>query len=281
MIIFKQAKPLADYLNIKRQAGKKIGFVPTMGALHQGHLSLVAEAKSNNNVTVCSIFVNPTQFNNPEDLKRYPITIEKDIEQLLAVACDVLFLPSNEQIYPRDYEKKLYDLGNIENSLEGFYRPGHFQGVCQVVDRLLDIVNPDNLYMGQKDFQQCMVIKKLLEITGKNNSIHLNISPTIRETSGLAMSSRNLRLDPLEKKIALSIYQELTEIKKQLHLAPLVQLKETAKQHLEQKGFKVDYVEIANSHDLSPATEASEASVALIAASIGTIRLIDNIILNR
>ncbi len=281
MVIFKQAKPLADYLNIKRQAGKKIGFVPTMGALHQGHLSLVAEAKSNNNVTVCSIFVNPTQFNNPEDLKRYPITIEKDIEQLLAVACDVLFLPSNEQIYPRDYEKKLYDLGNIENSLEGSYRPGHFQGVCQVVDRLLEIVNPDNIYMGQKDFQQCMVVKKLLEITGKNNSINLNISPTIRETSGLAMSSRNLRLDPLEKKIALSIYQELTEIKKQLHFTPLVQLKETAKQHLEQKGFKVDYVEIANSHDLSPATEASEASVALIAASIGTIRLIDNIILNR
>ena len=280
MIIFKQAKPLADYLNIKRQAGKKIGFVPTMGALHQGHLSLVAEAKSNNDVTVCSIFVNPTQFNNQEDLKRYPVTIEKDIEQLLAVACDVLFLPSNEQVYPRDYEKKPYDLGNIENSLEGFYRPGHFQGVCQVVDRLLEIVNPDTIYMGQKDFQQCMVVKKLLEITGKNNSIHLNISPTIRETSGLAMSSRNLRLDPLEKKIALSIYQELTEIKKQLHLAPLVQLKETAKQHLEQKGFKVDYVEIANSYDLSPATEASKASVALIAASIGTIRLIDNIILN-
>jgi len=280
MIIFKQAKPLADYLNIKRQAGNKIGFVPTMGALHRGHLSLVAEAKANNDVTVCSIFVNPTQFNNQEDLKRYPVTIEKDIEQLLAVACDVLFLPSNEQVYPRDYEKKPYDLGNIENSLEGFYRPGHFQGVCQVVDRLLEIVNPDTIYMGQKDFQQCMVVKKLLEITGKNNSIHLNISPTIRETSGLAMSSRNLRLDPLEKKIALSIYQELTEIKKQLHLAPLVQLKETAKQHLEQKGFKVDYVEIANSYDLSPATEASKASVALIAASIGTIRLIDNIILN-
>jgi pantoate--beta-alanine ligase len=280
MIIFKQAKPLTDYLEREQKVGKKIGLVPTMGALHNGHLSLIKSSKSNNDITVCSIFVNPTQFNNPEDFKHYPITIEKDIEQLITAGCDVLFLPGVEAIYPSGYQKKHYNLGTIENILEGFYRPGHFQGVCQVVDRLLQIINPDNLYMGQKDFQQCMVIKKLLELTGKDKTIRLNISPTIREKDGLAMSSRNLRLNDTEKALATSIYKELAAIKDNLHLRPLHSLMQTAKDHLQENGFVVDYIEIANTKDLSSAENSDEASVALIAASIGNVRLIDNLILN-
>lgn len=280
MIVFKEAKPLTAYLENEKKTRKKIGFVPTMGALHQGHLSLIHSAESNNDITVCSVFVNPTQFNNPEDFKHYPITIEKDIEQLITAGCDVLFLPSVEEIYPPGYVKKHYGLGAIENSLEGFYRPGHFQGVCQVVDRLLQIVIPDNLYMGQKDFQQCMVVKKLLELIGKSNSVHLNISPTIREENGLALSSRNLRLSSDQKELATSIYKELSAIKENFSSQPIELLKQSAKKHLEEKGFAVDYVEIANATDLAPVQNSSQSSVALIAAGIGQVRLIDNLILN-
>ena len=280
MIIFKQAKQLTDYLKKEKQKPYKIGFVPTMGALHEGHLSLITTSRSANDITVCSVFVNPTQFNNPEDFKHYPVTIEKDMEQLVASRCNVLFLPGVEEVYPNDYQAKHYGLGALESRLEGFYRPGHFQGVCQVVDRLLEIVNPDNLYMGQKDFQQCMVIKKLLDITGKASSIRLNISPTVRESSGLAMSSRNLRLTAEEKELATSIYKELAIIKENFHSKSLERLKQTAADHLSQNGFRVDYVEIANASDLSTATQTSGPLVALIAATIGSIRLIDNLILN-
>jgi pantoate--beta-alanine ligase len=280
MIIFKEAKQLSDFLQEQRKSSKKIGFAPTMGALHQGHLSLIRTSRLNNDLTVCSIFVNPTQFNNQEDFIHYPVTIEKDVEQLIEAGCDLLFLPTALEMYPPTYPKKHYDLGSIENRLEGFYRPGHFQGVCQAVDRLLEIVNPDNLYMGQKDYQQCMVVKKLLELTGRENQVRLQVSPTIREADGLAMSSRNLRLGPSEKQLATSIYKELDGIKINLHSQSLTELKQGAKTNLEKKGFMVDYVEIANANDLNPAQSSDEPSVALIAASIGNVRLIDNLILN-
>ena len=164
MVIFKEAEALSKSMGSDKNNGKKIGFVPTMGALHPGHLSLVKTSKQENDITVCSIFVNPTQFNNPEDLKHYPVTIEKDIEALLQVDCDILFLPPVSEIYPSYYQKKHYELGPMETILEGKFRPGHFQGVCQVVDRLLTIVDPDHLYLGQKDFQQCMVLKKMVSI---------------------------------------------------------------------------------------------------------------------
>ena len=160
MIIFKQQEPLSKYIEDQKKQGRKVGFVPTMGALHDGHLSLVSEARSANDVVVCSIFINPTQFNNQDDFKYYPVTIEKDIEQLISAGCDILFLPTVEEVYPPTWSKKHFDLGPIENILEGFYRPGHFQGVCMVVHRLLDIVQPGRMYLGQKDYQQCMVIKK-------------------------------------------------------------------------------------------------------------------------
>jgi pantoate--beta-alanine ligase len=280
MIFFKKAAPITDHLQDQKNSGKTIGFVPTMGALHEGHLSLISQCRAANDITICSIFVNPTQFNNQEDFKFYPVTIEKDIEQLVTAGCDILFLPPIGEIYPHGYQAKHYELGSIENRLEGFYRPGHFQGVCQVVDRLLDIVVPDNLYMGQKDFQQCMVIKKLLELTGRSGKINLHISPTKRESSGLAMSSRNLRLSEDERVLAVSIFNELENIKHDLNKVPLQSLKENAKDHLSQKGFQVDYVDITKSEDLVSSKDPGEADVALIAASIGNVRLIDNLLLN-
>lgn len=280
MIIFKKANQLSNYISQQKKEGKKIGFVPTMGALHNGHLRLIDTCKDSNDIAVASIFVNPTQFNNPDDLKNYPVTTSKDIEQLIIHGCDVLFLPSVEEMYPPAYPKKHYPLGNIENRLEGFYRPGHFQGVCQAVDRLLEIVQPHNLYMGQKDYQQCMVIKKLLEITEREKLVTLTIVPTVRETDGLAMSSRNLRLNEEQRKLATSIYKELNFIKEHIYQQSLDELKKNAGDHLIQKGFKVDYVEIANANDLSTANDASNKIVVLAAATTGQIRLIDNLILN-
>jgi pantoate--beta-alanine ligase len=280
MIIFKKASQLTSFLEQQKTEGKKTGFVPTMGALHEGHLTLIKTSKMQVGHTVASIFVNPTQFNNPNDFKLYPVTIEKDIKQLEAAGCDILFLPAVDEIYPPSYAKPHYDLGDIENRLEGFYRPGHFQGVCQVVDRLLQIVNPDHLYLGQKDFQQCMVIKKLLEITGRDKSIKLEIVPTQREADGLAMSSRNLRLNEDQRKKATVIYRELSRIKAGLQNQPFEELKQKATARLSHEGFNVDYVEIANRQDLSAATDPSQPLVVLAAASIGEIRLIDNLLLN-
>ena len=280
MIIFKKAIQVTEYIQDQRKDGKTIGFVPTMGALHRGHLSLVDASRESNDITVSSIFVNPTQFNNPEDLKHYPITTASDIEELVARRCDVLFLPAVEEMYPKDFVKKHYELGDIETKLEGFYRPGHFQGVCQAVDRLLEVVKPDTLYLGQKDYQQCMVIRKLLELTGKEKQVTLKIVSTVREADGLAMSSRNLRLDEQQRKLANSIYKELNSIKENLHEYSLDELKRKANTHLTEEGFKVDYVEIADAEDLSVATTASAKLVALAAATTGNVRLIDNILLN-
>jgi pantoate--beta-alanine ligase len=280
MIIFKKAKQLSNYIDQQRKEGKQIGFVPTMGALHNGHLFLIDTCKNSNDITVCSIFVNPAQFNNPDDLKNYPVTTVKDIEQLISHQCDVLFLPDIEEMYPPNFAKKQFELGEIENKLEGYYRPGHFQGVCQAVDRLLQIVQPDNLYMGQKDFQQCMVVKKLLQITGREETVRLNIVSTVREADGLAMSSRNVRLNEVQRKLATTIFKELNFIKEHIHEHSLEELKKNAGEHLIQKGFKVDYVEIANAKDLSTATDTSDKLVALAAATTGNIRLIDNVVLN-
>jgi pantoate--beta-alanine ligase len=280
MIIFKKAKQLSNYIDQQKKVGKTIGFVPTMGALHYGHLRLIDTSKNSNDITVCSIFVNPAQFNNPDDLKNYPVTTAKDIERLIDNKCDVLFLPAVEEMYPLNFGKKEYALGEVENKLEGYYRPGHFQGVCLAVDRLLEIVQPDNLYMGQKDFQQCMVVKKLLQITGRSQTVRLNIVSTVREADGLAMSSRNLRLNEAQRKLATSIFNELNFIKEHIRDHSLEELKKNASEHLIQKGFKVDYVEIVNAKDLSVANNASGELVALAAATTGNVRLIDNIVLN-
>src|SRR5688572_30056151 len=192
MIIYKTAAALNSYLKSIKRAEKTLGFVPTMGALHKGHLSLICSSKKDNDLTVASIFINPIQFNNQEDFDKYPITIEQDVNNLISAGCDILFLPSKEQFYPIGFERSTYPLGYLENILEGKYRKGHFQGVAQVVDLLLDMVHPDNLYIGQKDYQQCLVIKHLLML--RYPQVQLHIHPTVREEDGLAMSSRNARL---------------------------------------------------------------------------------------
>ena len=280
MILFKKATDLHNYLGIQRKKGDTIGFVPTMGALHAGHISLIETCRAKTRVTVCSIFVNPTQFNDPRDFQKYPITLEKDIYMLESAGCDVLFLPSVEEIYPGGINSvPHYDLGFLETILEGEYRPGHFQGVCMVVHRLLDIVQPDELFLGQKDYQQCMVITKLTEIISLKNNITINICPTLREPDGLAMSSRNMRLNSEERKKATTIFQSLEFIKSHLKPGPLTQLKDKATSLLLEKGFKVDYLAIADANNLSPVDnwDGKQKCVALAAAFLNEVRLIDNI----
>ncbi len=282
MILFKKAVALQIWFDKQREKNLKLGFVPTMGALHNGHISLINASKTANHITVCSIFVNPTQFNNTVDFDKYPITIKQDILQLEKAGCDVLFLPSIEEIYPDGLKiEKKYELGNLEKILEGAFRPGHYQGVCMVVDRLLNIVLPDNLYLGQKDFQQCMVITKLIELIGLKEKIAITICPTLRETDGLAMSSRNMRLDENERQRAPVIFQTLSFIKSNVGKISPSFLRKQAVDMLEKASFKVDYVEIADSVTLKTIEEwnDSKKTIALIAAYDNEIRLIDNMIL--
>jgi len=283
MILFKKAVALSEWLDAQRKNGHRIGFAPTMGALHQGHISLIDESKKDNPLTVSSIFVNPAQFNDPKDFEKYPITIEKDIAMLEAAGCDVLFLPSVTEMYP-DGIKALrhYDLGFLETSLEGEFRPGHFQGVCMVVHRLLEIVQPDNLYLGQKDYQQCMVISRLVELIGMKDRVTVNVCPTLRESDGLAMSSRNMRLNKEERKAAATIYQSMIYIKEHLVPGNSTEIIIKAKAMLAGAGFRTDYLELADATTLLPVTEwdGEQKLVILAAAFLNEVRLIDNLLVN-
>ena len=283
MIIFKRPGDLNHFLEKKRNSKKIIGFAPTMGALHAGHISLVKEAKEQNDLVVTSIFINPTQFNDPEDFKKYPVTIEKDILLFENAGCDVLFIPAVEDIYPDGTTAlRRYDLGFLETILEGKFRPGHFQGVCQVMHRLLEMVLPDNLYLGQKDYQQCMVIKKLIGLAGFGSKIKVNICPTLREEDGLAMSSRNSRLSPHDRVTAATISAALRYIKENIKRGNTKKIKDESKEMLLQKGFQTDYVEIANADtlELIEDWDGKEKIVALAAAFLNNVRLIDNMVIN-
>src|SRR5215204_777561 len=283
MIISKKPRELHDLLEKKRKEKFEIGFVPTMGALHDGHLSLLDAAKKQNKIVVCSLFVNPTQFNDPEDFKKYPVTLEKDILMFEGAGCDVLFIPAVEDIYPNGTNDLThYDLGFLETVLEGKFRPGHFQGVCQVMARLLEIVLPNNLYLGQKDYQQCMVIKKIIELIGLRDEIKVNICPTLREEDGLAMSSRNTRLLPADRIKATTISKALRYIKENLRAGDTKKIKDEAMEMLLQKGFLIDYVEIANADtlDLVENWNGKQKVVALTAAFLNNVRLIDNMVIN-
>ena len=279
MIVFKQAVDLMAELTTYRSKGFSIAFVPTMGALHQGHISLLEKVEVLNTVIVASIFVNPTQFNEAGDFDKYPKTIEKDVFKLEKARCNILFLPSILEMYPSgSLLHKVYDLGYLDKILEGASRPGHFQGICQVMDRLLNIVKPDRLVLGQKDYQQCMVISKLVSLTG--SSIEILIGNTLRETDGLAMSSRNLRLSDEARAKAPLIYETLVWVKQQLKPGDLKSIKKQAANNLNAGGFKTDYVEIANAKTLQIVDEwdGQSALVILIAAFIDEIRLIDNMV---
>lgn len=282
MILFKKATDINSYLLRRRESGNSIGFVPTMGALHQGHISLISISKKANAITVCSIFVNPTQFNDAKDFDNYPSTIEKDIDALEKAGCDVLFLPAVSEMYPAGTQNAAtYNLGYLETVLEGKYRPGHFQGVCLVVHRLLNIIPATQLYLGQKDYQQCMVIKRLIEL--ENIKTNINICPTLRETSGLAMSSRNMRLGDKEKVQALAIFETLSFLKNNIKPGNLNELKQAAVTNLTNDGFKVDYVEIADAGnlDIIDHWDGKRKLVAVAAAFLGEVRLIDNMLLER
>lgn len=280
MIIFKTVSQLDAFVKKIKAAEKKIGFVPTMGALHLGHISLVKTSKKENDLAVCSIFVNPTQFNNVVDYEKYPVTIETDLDKLEAAGCDVVFLPSLEEVYPKGKEFPVYELGYVETVLEGKFRPGHYQGVCRVVDRLLMVVKPVTLYLGQKDYQQCMVIKKLIDLNGFNIATH--IEKTVREHDGLAMSSRNAHLNDKERKLAGKIFETLSFIKNNVKTGKLESIKVQATTFLSGHGFKVDYVEIADATNLEILQHwnGTTTAVALVAAYLNEVRLIDNFILD-
>ncbi|HLF45304.1 MAG TPA: pantoate--beta-alanine ligase [Chitinophagaceae bacterium] len=281
MIIIKKAKALSGFLLQRRNNHQLIGFVPTMGALHPGHLALINTSTKTNDLTVCSIFVNPTQFNNSDDFQKYPVTIEKDIKMLEQSGCDVLFLPPVSEIYPMGLTQlENYDLGLLEKILEGKFRPGHFQGVCQVVHRLLEIIKPQFLYLGQKDYQQCLVIKKLLSIRKLN--IQIVIVPTVRETDGLAMSSRNKRLTVEAREQATEISKTLLFVKENMKKGETNKLINAATLQLLNKGFKIDYITIASAENLTEVNEWNGKSkiVVLAAAFINGVRLIDNMLIN-
>ena len=279
MIIFKKPLELTEYCKSKQENGASIGFVPTMGALHDGHIRLIQSSKQTNDQTVCSVFVNPTQFNNATDFNTYPITIESDIEKLEAAGCDVLFLPSVDEIYPPQAIKKHFELGYLETILEGKYRPGHFQGVCIVVDIFLSIIPCNQLFLGEKDFQQCMVIRKMMEL--EKWPIELVIVPTVREIDGLAMSSRNKRLSAAARSQSAVIYKAMLAIKQNLSSVSLTLLKAKAIETIAQEGFEIDYVDITD-EALLPVKDWDGKThlVVLVAASIHNTRLIDNLRLN-
>ncbi|MFM2269430.1 MAG: hypothetical protein RL757_2871 [Bacteroidota bacterium] len=282
MLIFKKIVDLQRHLGRNRALGREIDFAPTMGALHEGHVSLVRAAKNRMGISVVSIFVNPTQFNDPKDLEKYPRTLDQDIEMLHEAGCDVLFLPSTEEIYPNGVaEKAKLNFGKLDKVLEGTFRPGHFDGMAQVVHRLLQIVRPHRLYMGQKDFQQWTIVQSMLKQL--NLTTELVMMPIVREKDGLAMSSRNVRLSPEARSVAPIINETLQKALDMVDDHSPAEIQQHCLQLLDGRGFKIEYVEIADGNTLLPIRlfEDTDFAVALVAIWLGDVRLIDNIILKQ
>ncbi len=263
-------------------AGSKIALVPTMGALHNGHLSLVAEAQKQADIVVCSIFVNPTQFTDPKDLEKYPRPLEHDIKMLTEAGCNFVFMPSIKEMYPTypNSENWQIDLGNAEFVLEGEFRKGHYQGVTQIVYKLFDAVKPDVALFGQKDFQQVLMIKNM--VNALNLDVHIVTCPIIRESDGLAMSSRNIHLNKVDRKNALVLSKALFYIAEHYQTQELAELLENAKSIIAKTvGVELDYLTITDGDTLLPVTKkTSTNTVALVAAKVGETRLIDNVIIN-
>lgn len=283
MLLYKNVKDLKVYLERVRKEGKTIGFVPTMGALHEGHLSLVNKSIADNNCTVCSIFVNPTQFNEASDLDKYPRTPNKDVDLLAMVGCDVIFIPPIAQVYPPGENHKVsFDFQGLDIPMEGANRPGHFAGVAQVVHRLLDIVQPNYIYMGQKDFQQYSIVRRMLALM--NSKTQIVMCEIVREADGLAKSSRNVRLTPEHRAIAPKIYEVLMEAKSKIHSHFPREIEKVAMEKLQAiDGFKPEYFTIAHGETLQPfeVFEDVDFAVACTAVWAGEVRLIDNVILKK
>lgn len=283
-VILKVIATLAELqssLKPLKTSGLKIALVPTMGALHQGHLSLIAEAQKLAEVVVCSIFVNPTQFTDPKDLEKYPRPLEHDIKMLNEAGCNFVFMPSVKEMYPGYPKPESWkiDLGEAEFVLEGEFRKGHYQGVTQIVYKLFDAVKPDVAMFGQKDFQQVLMIKNMVEALGLD--VQIAVCPIIREADGLAMSSRNIHLSQADREHALALSKALFYIEANYKRLDLSQLLENAKAMINQMpGVELDYLTIANGDTLRPITEkTNQNTVALVAAKVGQTRLIDNVII--
>lgn len=263
------------------ESGKSFGFVPTMGALHRGHISLVEKAKQENDIVVVSIFVNPTQFNDKKDLLKYPRTPEKDLKMLEAAGVDCVFMPEASEIYPAGEAEEQFDFGNLEKVMEGAHRPGHFQGVARVVAKLFRIVTPDRAYFGEKDFQQVVIIKKLAEKLFPE--IKIIACPTIREADGLAMSSRNTLLDAQTRNEAILISKTLFQLSDLKSRMTIRMLKEYVEEKINTSDLlKLEYFEIADENTLEPLEKMNDGikSRAFIAVKAVDIRLIDNVSLN-
>ena len=262
-----------------KSKGNTIGFVPTMGALHKGHLSLIEKSKSKCDITICSIFVNPTQFNNKEDLVKYPRTLEEDRLKLKNAGTDILFAPTESVVYPENVNLNVdLNLEGLDNKWEGEFRPGHFKGVVQVVKRLLDIVQPDCLFMGQKDFQQFTIIQMMLE------KLHINtkliVVPIYRENDGLAMSSRNVRLSKDNRKKSAILYKSLKFAKENFGKIPVKAIEAKAIEMIKNSGLKPEYFKLVDAKKLDPVGKNKKNGViAIVAAWAGDVRLIDNIII--
>lgn len=279
MKVFHSAADMHSWLT-DQPSTHTIGFVPTMGALHAGHISLVQRAKLENTITVCSIFINPTQFNDPTDFQAYPKTIEADKQLLQANGCDALFLPTEVEIYNNPaLRQRSYNLSPLDERWEGANRPGHFQGVCMVVHRLLEIIPTHRLYLGQKDFQQYLILKHLV-----NHILQWPITvlacPIIREPDGLAMSSRNIRLTPQERQDSLVLSAALQQLKETLPYQPLATCLEEARAILTKATTlqEIDYLAVVDPINLSPITDFEQAEnlLAIVAAHFPHARLIDN-----
>lgn len=277
MKIIDTISELENQLQGYRHKGETIGLVPTMGALHQGHASLVERCVADNKISIVSLFVNPTQFNNKEDLKHYPRTPEKDHELLERLGVDYVFSPSVEEMYPEE-DKRVFDFGQLDRVMEGEFRPGHFNGVAQIVSKLFDIVKPDNAYFGEKDFQQLAIVKDMV----RQLQMPVNIigMPIVRESSGLAMSSRNQRLSEEQKKNASEVYKVLNESKLMIDkFIPYKLINYVSESINKVSGLKVEYFQIVDGDNLQPVTSWSDSDyiVGCIALFCGEVRLIDNI----
>jgi pantoate--beta-alanine ligase len=275
----KQAKEMISIAEAYRAEGKTIGFVPTMGALHSGHISLIEQSRQQNDLTVCSIFVNPIQFNNADDLRLYPRMPEADLGMLEAAGCDVVFMPSAEEMYPEPVTKQ-YRFGSLDTVMEGAFRPGHFNGVAIVVHKLFELVRPHRAYFGLKDYQQLLVIREMVRQEG--HPIDIVGCPIVREPDGLAMSSRNLRLNPADRKNAAGIYQALLFARNAYRTMSPEELESVITQRLEMiPGATVEYVSVADGNTLLKPDRWPPVSDAVVCVVVylGDIRLIDNIIL--
>ncbi|HEY5692774.1 MAG TPA: pantoate--beta-alanine ligase [Cyclobacteriaceae bacterium] len=280
MEIFEEIKPLRAFLAGKRNEGLSIGLVPTMGALHQGHLSLMEASKADNDLTVASIYINPTQFNNSLDLDNYPRTKEEDLRLLEQIGCDVLFIPSNSEMYSGSQNIQ-FDFGKLDKILEGKFRPGHFSGVALVVSKLLNIVGPNRAYFGQKDYQQFKIISRLNDEL--KFFVDLRSIPIVREKSGLAMSSRNQRLSKAERENALLLVESLNFVKAEIKKGvTFKKLKwEVEARFQEKEKMKLEYLELADKNTLELLEQVNnpQDAILLIAAFVGEVRLIDNMMI--